>query len=477
MAALRLLFLVAVILLLLPRAASGVEPESWTQPAAGNIYSDPQRRFQVAIPQGWTPAATGDMLRISRGDAYANIIVMDRPQQPRELAAGLAQQVGQQWRDFQQLQQGEAMLAGLRAHYIVCAGTNPKGVPAVIKVVAAASPAHTFVLMLSAPQAEFNAARPALDQIEGSFSVGGAGAPPGPAPSPNRAVMGIATRDISPEDLGKLGVTNLQGTLVQQVQPGAPAEQAGIQPGDVIVALDRQPVQRTADLLRLMSTRNPGETVELVVVRGGQPKVVQVRLVAVGGVPGASPGGAPTPRRAEPPPVRAPDLPAARPAPPASTLKSHRGQGYTISIPTNWNPTASPSGLTTWFGAADAVKPLPEGGMSISLGMLSAVHSTTARDLRAATDEFLGVISAGSPGIKTLSRGAATVGGQPAESILLEGPSSLGGTETEINWVVTVLRPNGLLAWVLISPRSEFNDLRPLFGKIVSSVQFTAGQR
>jgi hypothetical protein len=115
--------------------------------------------------------------------------------------------------------------------------------------------------------------------------------------------------------------------------------------------------------------------------------------------------------------------------------------------------------------------------MSISLGMLAAMHSTTTQDLRAATDEFLGAISAGNPGLKTLSRGAATVGGQPAESVLLEGPSSLGAAETEINWVVTVLRPQGLLAWVLVSPRSEFNDLRPLFGRIVSSVQFAAAQR
>jgi hypothetical protein len=65
-----------------------------------------------------------------------------------------------------------------------------------------------------------------------------------------------------------------QGVRVIRVVPGSPAEQAGIQRGDVVLSLDSQPVKRTADLLSAVAAKKPGEKL-----------VLQLRGGAVGSTP------------------------------------------------------------------------------------------------------------------------------------------------------------------------------------------------
>ena len=50
--------------------------------------------------------------------------------------------------------------------------------------------------------------------------------------------------------------------------------------GDVIVAIDSQPIVTLADYLGALQTTQPGDTVDLTVVRGGQTRTVAVELVA-----------------------------------------------------------------------------------------------------------------------------------------------------------------------------------------------------
>ena len=69
------------------------------------------------------------------------------------------------------------------------------------------------------------------------------------------------------------------GATITEVLPDSPAEQAGLQVGDVIVAVDRQAVGPEADLASLIARYEPGERVTLEVRRsGGQDEEVRVKL-------------------------------------------------------------------------------------------------------------------------------------------------------------------------------------------------------
>jgi serine protease Do len=64
------------------------------------------------------------------------------------------------------------------------------------------------------------------------------------APSEQKGKLGLAVNDLTPDLRQQLSVpSNVQGVAVEQVRPASPAEDAGLQPGDVIVQVNRQPVQ------------------------------------------------------------------------------------------------------------------------------------------------------------------------------------------------------------------------------------------
>jgi len=68
------------------------------------------------------------------------------------------------------------------------------------------------------------------------------------------------------------------GVIVTAVEPGSPAALAGIEPGDLIVSFDGEPIAEPAGLV-LHLTRTPiGERVPLGVVRGGREEAVTVQV-------------------------------------------------------------------------------------------------------------------------------------------------------------------------------------------------------
>ena len=91
---------------------------------------------------------------------------------------------------------------------------------------------------------------------------------------PSDTVELIATRVIKGEslELGYLGVSGGEqddsvGVPLAEVVPGSPAEKAGLQPGDVVLAIDGKAVQNMIDLAAEVKLRRPGEVVELTIRR------------------------------------------------------------------------------------------------------------------------------------------------------------------------------------------------------------------
>jgi serine protease Do len=92
--------------------------------------------------------------------------------------------------------------------------------------------------------------------------------------------LGIGIDDVSPEDAAVAGVKDIRGVLVRNFPTdNTPAKRAGLQPGDVIITADGQPVDRVSTLQRIVRNHNPGETIDIEAMRYGQRKNFRVTLM------------------------------------------------------------------------------------------------------------------------------------------------------------------------------------------------------
>ena len=91
--------------------------------------------------------------------------------------------------------------------------------------------------------------------------------------------LGIGIDDVSPEDAAVAGVKDIRGVLVRNFpRDDTPAKRAGLQPGDVIITADGQPVDRVSTLQRIVRNHNPGDAIDIEAMRYGQRKKFRVTL-------------------------------------------------------------------------------------------------------------------------------------------------------------------------------------------------------
>jgi S1-C subfamily serine protease len=92
------------------------------------------------------------------------------------------------------------------------------------------------------------------------------------------AFLGVSTTDLSPSIASQLNVTVTQGAVITQVSSNTPASSAGLKKDDVIVQIGQTPIKGSADVQTAVRAHQPGETVPIVVVRGGQRQTVSAKL-------------------------------------------------------------------------------------------------------------------------------------------------------------------------------------------------------
>jgi serine protease Do len=68
------------------------------------------------------------------------------------------------------------------------------------------------------------------------------------------------------------------GVLVQEVQPGGPADKAGLKAGDIITTIDGRSIKDGEDLVNEIASRAPGSTIRLGFVRDGKPQDTTVTI-------------------------------------------------------------------------------------------------------------------------------------------------------------------------------------------------------
>lgn len=85
-----------------------------------------------------------------------------------------------------------------------------------------------------------------------------------------RGRLGVIVQDLTPDLAEALDIEAEQGALIAQVQPGTPAEKAGLAPGDLVLTLDGLPVESSSDLRNRIGLKLPGSRVDLGILRKGQ---------------------------------------------------------------------------------------------------------------------------------------------------------------------------------------------------------------
>ena len=93
-----------------------------------------------------------------------------------------------------------------------------------------------------------------------------------------RGRIGVQVQELTLDLAAALGMKEPRGALVAAVQRGGPADKAGIQPGDVILSLNGQAIEYSADLARLVAGTRPGESVSAELWRKGKNVSVQVKV-------------------------------------------------------------------------------------------------------------------------------------------------------------------------------------------------------
>ena len=108
-----------------------------------------------------------------------------------------------------------------------------------------------------------------------------------------RPAMGIRSLPIGPELAKRMGLAADSGVLIVQIVPGGAAERAGLRAGnqrayigntpimlggDLIVAIDGEPMEDTSDIAHIMNRHRAGDTVRVTIFRGKQKMDVNLTL-------------------------------------------------------------------------------------------------------------------------------------------------------------------------------------------------------
>jgi len=99
----------------------------------------------------------------------------------------------------------------------------------------------------------------------------------------SRGWLGVYIQAIDEDTADLLELESEQGALVSKVEPGSPADRAGIQRGDVIVSFGGREIEEMETLPRVVATTAVGSEVDVTVLRKGDRKTLEVTLGELGG--------------------------------------------------------------------------------------------------------------------------------------------------------------------------------------------------
>ena len=94
--------------------------------------------------------------------------------------------------------------------------------------------------------------------------------------SVTRGWIGVEVQDLTPELAESFKRPNTNGALIAGVLKGGPADQAGVKPGDILVAVDGKTVTDSSVMLDLIAALPPGKAATILVMRNQTEKSVKI---------------------------------------------------------------------------------------------------------------------------------------------------------------------------------------------------------
>ena len=96
--------------------------------------------------------------------------------------------------------------------------------------------------------------------------------------SVKRGLLGVIISDLSEDVAEQLGLDIDKGALIQEVSPDSAAEDAGLEPGDVIVKVDGKDIESVNDLRNAIGLKRSGERVKIAIIRNNREILKNAKL-------------------------------------------------------------------------------------------------------------------------------------------------------------------------------------------------------
>jgi Do/DeqQ family serine protease len=85
-----------------------------------------------------------------------------------------------------------------------------------------------------------------------------------------RGLLGVNIQDLTPDLSQAFGLRQSGGAVITGVQPGSPAAKAGLEPGDIVMAINKRRIRNSADVKNSVGLLQIGDEVQIEVVRKGE---------------------------------------------------------------------------------------------------------------------------------------------------------------------------------------------------------------
>jgi serine protease Do len=128
-------------------------------------------------------------------------------------------------------------------------------------------------------------AQPIIEQLKATGKV-------------ERGWIGARIQPVTDDIAESVGLDKVRGAMIAAIDPGSPAVQAKLQPGDVILSYDGKPIERSRQLPRLVADTPPDKQVKLTFWRDGKEHEAELKVAVLN--PNRPPPAQPVPEKPKP---------------------------------------------------------------------------------------------------------------------------------------------------------------------------------